>query len=188
MMKKKVILGMVLFSTIISLLIVQQLPVPVFAYNSSAGIHWDSDSCDYEYSSLNSDWRGEVNSAASTWSNCGADFTLSYDSGSSYSWYDGNEWPSTWVGYTHCYWTLPDKHLYNVYSVFNTFWTFDDSGSPAANELDVETVALHEFGHWLHLDHSDEEDATMWQYVDLGERDVTLLWDDVLGIIDIYGP
>lgn len=186
MKKKKVVAGMALFVMIVSLFVVQQSPA--FAYDYSDGIHWDDDSCDYYFFSFNPDWQGEVNAAASTWSNCGADFTISYDSGSSNYWTSGNQWPATYVGYAHYYYTTPDMHIYQTWAVLNTLWPFDDSGNPEEDELDVETAVLHEFGHWLHLGHSDESTATMWEYVYYGERDVTLLWDDVLGIIDIYGP
>lgn len=184
--KKRVVVGMALFFMIVSLFMVQQLPA--FAYDYSEGIHWDDDSCNYYFYSFNPDWQGEVNAAASTWSNCGADFTISYDSGSSYYWYSGNEWPQTYGGFTRYYYTIPDMHIYQVYSILNTFWDFDDSGNPGEDQVDVETAVLHEFGHWLHLGHSLQEPATMWDTVYLGERDVTLYFDDVLGIIDIYGP
>ena len=46
-------------------------------------------------------------------------------------------------------------------------------------------VALHEFGHTLGLDHSDNEDAVMWPYARIGNPD--LHEDDINGIQYPYG-
>ena len=46
-------------------------------------------------------------------------------------------------------------------------------------------VALHEFGHTLGLDHSDNEDAVMWPYARIGNSD--LHEDDINGIQYPFG-
>lgn len=52
--------------------------------------------------------------------------------------------------------------------------------------LDIETVMLHEFGHWLSLDHSVPP-AVMQPSVDYGDMRRVLQSDDKQGIIKIYG-
>ena len=62
-------------------------------------------------------------------------------------------------------------------------WTFDE----AAVEVDFESVALHEFGHALGLDHSEYRDAVMyWSYAH-GSVKRDLHPDDIAGLLAIYG-
>ncbi len=51
--------------------------------------------------------------------------------------------------------------------------------------LDAVSVSLHEWGHWLSLEHSNTTRSVMWP-VDQGLHDLQA--DDVNGIIHIYGP
>jgi hypothetical protein len=60
-------------------------------------------------------------------------------------------------------------------------WTDDDPPSG----IDLETVALHEFGHTLGLAHSNDTSAVMYAYYGGRRRD--LRQDDVDGIQYIYG-
>lgn len=61
------------------------------------------------------------------------------------------------------------------------FWT-DDS---QATGTDLATVALHELGHTLGLDHSNVRQAVMYAYY--GGRLLTLFPDDIAGIQSLYG-
>ncbi|KAI3784765.1 hypothetical protein L1987_43870 [Smallanthus sonchifolius] len=54
------------------------------------------------------------------------------------------------------------------------------------NAIDVETVALHEIGHLLGLDHSQFENAIMWSYIPTGAVK-GLDSDDIQGIQALYG-
>lgn len=49
---------------------------------------------------------------------------------------------------------------------------------------DVETVSLHEFGHWLSLGHSSSTSAVMYAYYTGTKRSLTQ--DDIDGIKYIY--
>ncbi|KAI3726052.1 hypothetical protein L1987_65849 [Smallanthus sonchifolius] len=59
------------------------------------------------------------------------------------------------------------------------------SVGPAPNAFDLETVALHEIGHLLGLDHSEDQNAIMWDYLPIGEAK-GLNEDDIQGIKALY--
>jgi peptidoglycan hydrolase-like protein with peptidoglycan-binding domain len=72
---------------------------------------------------------------------------------------------------------------------------FDDqehtwADGAAANSFDIETVALHEIGHCLGLDHSDVSGSVMWRTVAANTTLRTLQSDDLAGIQALYpsGP
>lgn len=65
-----------------------------------------------------------------------------------------------------------DEHLWNT------------TGAAAA--LDVESVALHEFGHILGLQHSNISSAVMFPTIAFGEIKRELAQDDRDGILDLY--
>ncbi|KAI3784768.1 hypothetical protein L1987_43873 [Smallanthus sonchifolius] len=54
------------------------------------------------------------------------------------------------------------------------------------NSIDVETVALHEIGHLLGLDHSQFQKAIMWSHLPIGSVK-GLDSDDIQGIRALYG-
>jgi hypothetical protein len=60
-------------------------------------------------------------------------------------------------------------------------WTDDDP----ATGIDLATVALHELGHTLGLDHSQVKKAIMFAFY--GGRLLTLFPDDIAGIQSLYG-
>ncbi|KAJ8607736.1 hypothetical protein MRB53_031266 [Persea americana] len=60
--------------------------------------------------------------------------------------------------------------------------------NPSFNEFfDVKTVAMHEIGHLLGLDHSNDPNARMYPTVHGGRRKVELGADDIQGIRTLYG-
>ncbi|WP_367615831.1 matrixin family metalloprotease [Plastoroseomonas hellenica] len=71
----------------------------------------------------------------------------------------------------------------------NRRW-YAGTGSPAADQHDLFSIALHEFGHCLGLDHTHAPvaDAVMLPTLPAGQVRRRLLPDDVAGRRAIYGP
>ncbi|XP_019185319.1 PREDICTED: metalloendoproteinase 2-MMP-like [Ipomoea nil] len=57
---------------------------------------------------------------------------------------------------------------------------------PPPNGLDIQSVALHEIGHLLGLDHSEHREAVMWEEFEYGEKKRDLTADDINGIRALY--
>ncbi|CAN6332380.1 unnamed protein product [Urochloa humidicola] len=66
-------------------------------------------------------------------------------------------------------------------------WTVDVDSEAAAASMDLESVATHEIGHILGLDHSSSPEAVMYPYIGYGERKVELSVDDIDGAQLLYG-
>lgn len=71
-------------------------------------------------------------------------------------------------------------------------WTHFDSDErwainpPSPEFFDIESVAVHEFGHLLGLAHSSDPNAIMFPSLRGGQRKVTLTEDDIQGIRFLY--
>ncbi|KAJ9175377.1 hypothetical protein P3X46_013940 [Hevea brasiliensis] len=61
------------------------------------------------------------------------------------------------------------------------------SANPGPNEVDLESVAVHEIGHLLGLDHSEDPNAIMYSTFSYGITKRDLSTDDVQGIRTLYG-
>ena len=60
--------------------------------------------------------------------------------------------------------------------------------NPGSGQVDVESVAVHEFGHWLVLGHDSNPAAVMYAWFRLRPRSAAALSSsDVAGIQAIYG-
>lgn len=66
---------------------------------------------------------------------------------------------------------------------YGTIYWDADSNGPASGRYDIEGVALHELGHCLGLDHSDDSTAVMYAYYN-GSRSLTS--DDISGFQYLY--
>ena len=67
---------------------------------------------------------------------------------------------------------------------------FNATSTPASNAYDVQTVALHELGHYLLLNdlyNSSDSAKVMYGYVSTGTTKRVLNSDDIAGIQNIYG-
>jgi hypothetical protein len=76
-------------------------------------------------------------------------------------------------------------------TIFNTAFTWDSYRGPltANGAIDIERVALHEFGHNLGLDHPDDagQSVTAVMNSHVGNVD-SLQADDIAGAQSLYGP
>lgn len=68
----------------------------------------------------------------------------------------------------------------------NDDYAVDATGAPQANEIDVESVVLHELGHWAPLGHLDAVDAVMYPVLGNGVRKNVLTNDDINWLNTLY--
>ncbi|HMN28984.1 MAG TPA: matrixin family metalloprotease, partial [Caldilineaceae bacterium] len=83
-------------------------------------------------------------------------------------------------------WFDQDRTILEADFWLNSDLDWDTTGQPTNNELDVESAALHEFGHWLGLGHDTEPDAAMYSTLQTGSVRRTLHPSDIAGITYIY--
>lgn len=77
-----------------------------------------------------------------------------------------------------------DIQYYDRFGANDFVWAV----SPTGSQFDIESVAVHEFGHALGMDHSAVAGATMFPSVSAGSTaNRTLAADDIAGVQAIYG-
>ena len=162
-----------------------------FVYN---GISWPGPlpSATY-YVNAPSAKNAQVQAAAETWNNSGANFTFQYAGTHSRSGKaarnDINEimWHnlgSSFILAQATIWFSGDRILEND-MVFNTMFHWGTTDNPTYGYHDVQTVALHEFGHWLSLGHSSVYGSIMYFQTKGMQRHLDSV--DIAGIQYIYG-
>ncbi len=138
-----------------------------------------------------------VQRGANTWNDVGADFAFQY-CGSCSSTSKGMNgincimWGTTSGSLATSYrWYYPSTgEIFECDIVFNDDYTWSTDPDTPSGEYDVESVAVHEFGHWLHLADLydiDDSDKVMYGYLGSGEEVRTLHSCDIDGICYIYG-
>jgi hypothetical protein len=149
-----------------------------------------------------SDCTGEglaVRRAATSWNNANANFTFQYNSScySTGSYYDeincvfwnGYSLPSTTVALA-TQWVSGSTILDCDIEFNDEDYTWSTKFAPYSYEMDVESVAIHELGHWLclaDLYDSADSDEVMYGYISDGEVKRELRSCDCDGICYIYG-
>lgn len=68
----------------------------------------------------------------------------------------------------------------------NDDYQLDATGAPQADEIDLESVALHELGHWLPLAHTTNGSDVMYPTLGAGQRKITLNSDDIANLATLY--
>jgi hypothetical protein len=172
--KKRIIL-------ILSLIIIALLisTTQVFAYSYS-GHRWVSNGTTYDVSGVQASWRTAIDNAAYTWNTAGANFYfIKYSSQHTWgtvNWGDDGILAMTTVTYT--------DYIIDCDAVFNVYYNFYTDG----RKYDVESVALHEFGHWLMLnDVNNPWDIWKVMFGSYNWKKHNLSDDDKSGIKYIYG-
>jgi len=163
-----------------------------------SGYRWPSLSVSY-YINENSYGSGgdtAIKSAANSW-NGHSNLNLGYagaTNSSSYGYNGKNEF--IWQNMDYygviaetVYWLDPYGNVVEVDTVFNSAFYWSTSDSPLPYVFDVQTIALHELGHWLVLlDLFGDLDTSKVMYgINTGEIRRTLTAADVAGIQYIYG-
>lgn len=83
-------------------------------------------------------------------------------------------------------WYTGDRVVVEADVWFNDDMLWDTTGAPARQEIDLQSVALHEFGHWLGLGHDLDTNAVMYSTLTLGTLKRSLYANDREGIAFIY--
>jgi hypothetical protein len=130
-----------------------------------------------------------VNAAADTWSSAGANFAFNYrgqhsrTGGPQLNYYNEIMWRDlgTYNALAVATIWVSGSTIIEADMSFNTRYNWSTSGST----YDVQTVALHEFGHWVGLDHSSSYGSIMYYQYKGTQR--YLSSDDLAGIRYIYG-
>ena len=167
---------------------------------SYAGFKWPGSSpvVSYRINENTADCTGEgaaVQTAAATWTAAPANFSFSYagaTGATSVGYNDVNEiiWTTSLgagIIAQATIWYSGDTILENdIQFQDNYAWSI----GAIAEAYDVETIALHELGHWLCLDDLYEpadSDKVMYGYGSTGQTKRALHADDIAGIQSIYG-
>lgn len=84
------------------------------------------------------------------------------------------------------WWFNDNNIIYEADLTFDDDAPWDATGAPSNNEFDVQSVALHEFGHWLSLLHDPDPPAIMYAYISDAVTKRNLYTNDIAGITYIY--
>lgn len=175
-----------------------------FGYGQSK---WNSSPVDYEINENTADCSGEgasFQAAADTWSGAGANFAFHYNGAhtNTVSGYNGHNevlWgtvASAGIIAQATYW-ISGPQIVETDIVFNDVnFTWDTGGAPSGSQMDVQTIALHELGHWLNLRdlygssgyNGNDNTKVMYGFAGNGLVKRSLTQADSDGILWIYPP
>lgn len=83
-------------------------------------------------------------------------------------------------------WFTTDGTIVEADIWINDDYAWNATGTPAADEVDLQSALLHEFGHWLILGHCADSHAVMFAKLMAGTLKRELQQSDVMGIRAIY--
>jgi len=176
--------------------------ISAYSYSGFSWPHPPAPAVSYRINENTSDCTGEgaaVQAAAATWSAAGANFAFSYagtTTATGYSYNGVNEilWRNLgsggpvahaiWWGYSH------SGEIMEADIEFNDYYLWSTATPTPSGRYDVQTVALHELGHWLSLNdlyNAADSAKVMYGYVSTGTTKRVLHADDIAGIRHIYG-
>lgn len=93
---------------------------------------------------------------------------------------------SSTLGQSRLWYVIASKEIIEADIWLNDAFDFDATGALDNAETDLQSVALHELGHWLALDHDDERGAIMYCALTRGVLKRQLHRNDSDGILAIY--
>ncbi len=165
-----------------------------------AGYYWEDGTASWAYNpsgkppGLSGDTQA-MSAGAQAWNNAGADFSFtggsttsagtdacsgSMDGQNTVGW---NEQSGNVLAVT-CTWYMSSGAAVEFDMEFDPTWNWTTGSSI---QVDLQSVAAHEFGHALGLGHSAYSDAVMYYAYTFGTNKRNLHPDDIDGIIAIYG-
>lgn len=150
------------------------------------------------------DWINAITNAASTWNLAGSEFRFIYDGTTSENWGDDTplyfdniigwfiNWDNTTPAYTLEYYYI-NGQINQVTTWFNQGLiniNWSTTSYPTNNDMDIQSVATHELGHWFSLiDETYTEDTSnvMWILQPTGSISKRILsQDDKFGVQSLY--
>ncbi len=180
-------------------------PGSVSAAYVTSGFKWNSGSASWSYNgtgaaaSVSGTANGALQAAASTWGQQGAAFsfsgggTTSNGTGACGGGTDGSNTVG-WAPQSGSVLAVTCSWFGSTGNPFKPAVEFDMQIDPEWNwttgssiQIDLQSVALHEFGHALGLNHSGSGSAVMFASYSNGTDKRTPTSDDVNGILAIYG-
>lgn len=140
-------------------------------------------------------FRQAIIAAAISWSRVpNADFALTYagESQATHTSYNGvnevlfmHKGPQERAAAAQVWFTAEGK-IVEADIWINDDYRWNATGAPGADEVDLQSALLHEFGHWLILEHSADSHAVMFAKLTTGTLKRELQPSDIYGIRAIY--
>lgn len=171
----------------LAIVMVLSLSVSTALAYTYGGYYWEDKETTYDLSALPGTWQTQVVNGATTWNGAGADFTFIPASSSSpnditQEYMDDDDIVGQAGG------TASGSLFLTAWMKFNTKHSFSTTGS--SGTYDIWSVAEHELGHWLRLNHTGWKwppQRVMYPTIGTGMTRRNLQQDDIDGIIYIYG-
>jgi len=148
-----------------------------------------------EISKKSGDFYMAIRGAMQTWSIVeSSDFTLFYSgetSATTTSYNGDNEIVFVNKGHNKALgqaqiWYAPGGVILEVDIWLNDDYQFSVDGTPTVNEVDLESIVLHEIGHWAPLQHATNPAAVMYSVLASMETKRKLHADDIDAITQLY--
>jgi hypothetical protein len=83
-------------------------------------------------------------------------------------------------------WYTAENVILEVDMWLNDDYPFSVADEPGSNEIDLESLVLHELGHWAPLEHSANPDAVMYSVLGVMEQKRALHADDVAALTQLH--
>lgn len=168
----------------------QQVPMeegPCYEYT---GLRWQEPTAHLKYDgSIPSEWRPAIAAAFTEWNEAGSSFRFVLDDQTTNYLQIGEIEEEGVIAFAELYYAVPSGFISSARLVFNSSYSWSWTGEPGM--VDVQSIAAHELGHWLHLAdlyRPECSDVTMFGIYTLGDTGNRTLADaDITGILLIYG-
>ncbi len=154
------------------------------------GPKWASPATTYSVgANLPSTWSPVLQSAAQSWNGAGSRFAFTLNPSSPHTIALGDLGSGPTLASTRVEYYQTTRELVRFTMTFNNRYTWTTTGE--AGKMDVQSIATHELGHALGLDHPGDSsclEQTMWATAGAGEtKKRSLELGDKTGVATLYG-